>query len=337
METRNALKASLFKTLKLQVRHCWAPQDMCNKNAIRAHSLQKANILEQLVINGHVIMAEDRIIEKGEAFSVKFNEVGQNEASTFTGLCKDHDREIFSPIETAEINLQSGQHLFLLAYRSVLKKLHAISLEAVKLENIYEEQVKFGTATHKPNDPILDLVMMRLMRSYSTSLYKRIFDIAYLSQRYNVLKHELFSFEQERATIAVSGLYWLEIEKTSGTDGTGVPRLILNVFPDKHMTHIIFSYLDEDAQYVRLHLDELLNASLRRRLWSISKTIIEFCDNFVISPIYWNNLSRIRRDKIVRYYGETCINKKEYDGNIQDLCLFAPRFSQRRNMQYEDN
>ena len=54
-----------------------------------------------------------------------FKSVGRNDATTFTGLCSEHDRRMFEPIDKATINVLDEEHLFLFAYRSVLRELHA--------------------------------------------------------------------------------------------------------------------------------------------------------------------------------------------------------------------
>lgn len=324
IDTSNELKASLFRVVKAELKRCFEPHEQCNSTSIRAHSIQNKKVLDQLSQDGHVIMPQERIVEKGERVLVDFMLVGRNEASTFTGLCAQHDKEIFSPIDDFDIDIGNKQQLFLLAYRSVLKKLHSLSLETQRLEQLYEDQVKIGVATYDASNPVQKIVMTRFIRAYCTYNYKRIFDQVYLANTYDTVHHETFSFEHQAPTVAVSGLYWLEIEKPGNV--TGVPRLILNIFPIERMTHVVFSYLDEDAQYIREHLDGILNTSLKRRLWLISKTIIGACDNFVISPIFWRNLSKRRRDSIGGYYKETLLDRKEYDGNIQDLCLFTPSY-----------
>lgn len=319
MDTNDFLKNSFFKNLNTSLKRCWEPEEICNNEPIKAHSIQNSRVLEMLCSNGHVIMPQEKIVHKGEIPIVGFTEVGRNKASIFTGLCENHDKGIFSPIDDFEMSLDNSQQLFLLAYRSVFKKFYMLSLGAKIANSIYEDQVKVGRAKHKLDDRSSNQVMIHSIRAYNAYQYKKIFDTAYLENQYDVVAHEMFSFKHKKPTVAVSALYWLSIEKPNSFQ---VPWIVLNVFPTKDKTHVIFSYLFDDTEYVSSAIKDVLNTSLKRRIWSLSETIIRTTDNFVISPVVWNNLSKKRRDSIVTYYRDTLFEGQSYDGNIRNLCLF---------------
>lgn len=319
MDIDNFLKDSFFKNLKSSDKRCWAPGGNCNSKPINAHSIQNSKVLEILSLDGHVIMPKEKIVHKGEIPIVGFTEIGRGEASTFTGLCQKHDKEIFSPIDDFDIDLDNNQQLFLIAYRSIFKKYHNLVSNAISVNKIYEDQVKVGRATHDPEDLSLNWTMIQYIRAWGAYRYKGIFDGAYLAHQYDIVKHDKFSFKHKRPTVAMSALYWLEIEKP---DSAQVPWIALNIFPTQTETHIIFSYLAEDEEYIKSEIQGILNASAKRRLWQVSERIIGASENFVISPTYWNSLSKKKRDTIVTYYQDTLSDKKSFDGDIRNLCLF---------------
>ncbi len=319
MDTDNFLKSSFFKNLKTDLDRCWEPTETCNSVPIKAHSIQNSRVLDLISHNGHVIMPKERIEQKGKAFALNFGEVGRNDASTFNGLCEKHDKELFSPIDDLEIELNNYQQLFLLAYRSVLKKLYSLSLAAVKIQKIYDDQVKAGRATQNTNDPSLNITMIQFIRAYGAYVYKRQLDQAYINKEYDLLNHDAFSFRHKRPTIAVSAFYWLEIQKQNNGQ---VPWIVLNVFPKTNETCVVYSYIKEDAQYVKVETRNILNSSIKRKLQWLSKSIIESTENFALSPSFWDSLSKQKRQTIISFYRDTLIEKKPFDGDIRDLCLF---------------
>ncbi|MBI5839929.1 MAG: hypothetical protein HZB19_07480 [Chloroflexi bacterium] len=271
MNTDDFLKVSFFKNIKTTLKRCWAPNGICHSKPIKAHSIQNSRVFEILSLNGHVIMPKEKIIHKGEDLIVDFVEIGRNEASTFTGLCGKHDKELFSPIDDFEIDVSNNQQLFLIAYRSVLKKFHSLALTARGTEKIYEDQVKVGRATRDLGDPSLNLMMNQYMLAWAAYRYKEIYDEAYLACQYDIVSHGKFSFKHKKPTVAISALYWLEIAKPNSTQ---VPWIALNVFPTQTETYVVFSYLVEDAEYVKSEIEGMLNASVKRRLWQLSERII---------------------------------------------------------------
>lgn len=320
MDTNDFLKDSFFKSMKATSKRCWAPEGFCSSKPIRAHSIQNSKVLELLSSNGHLIMPQEKIVHKGEVPIVGFTEVGRNESSTFTGLCGKHDKAIFSPIDDNDIDLDNSQQLFLIAYRSIFKKYYDLVLAAIRVLAIYEDQVKVGRATHTPEDPSFNWTMIQNMRAWEAYRYKGKYDDAYLAHQYNLVKHERFSFKHKRPTIAVSALYWIEIQKSNSD--TVIPWIALNVFPTTSETHVILSYLAEDEEYVRLEMAGILNSSIKRCLWIISEKIIGSSDNFVLSPVFWTNLSKRKKDTIVTYYRDTLLDGRSFEGDIRDLCLF---------------
>ena len=95
----------------------------CSKNIINAHTISKSGSLKEISENGHVMGTKPSLssLIKSEG-KLTLEKVGINKASTFTGFCSVHDKNIFSPLEDQEINL-SDKQLFLLAYRGFCREL----------------------------------------------------------------------------------------------------------------------------------------------------------------------------------------------------------------------
>jgi hypothetical protein len=130
------------------------PGDKCPKKAIRAHSVQNNGVLDALSRSGHVVMPRLRTsFDQPPQFV--FREVGRNKATTFTGLCGEHGYALFEPIEAHPIDLGKKNHLFLLAYRAVLKEAHAARKSAIDLQLSYQKGIEKGLfPKDEPSPPL---------------------------------------------------------------------------------------------------------------------------------------------------------------------------------------
>jgi hypothetical protein len=238
---RKQLKGQIFNLHKVSVNRCFEPTEMCPKPAIRAHSIQNSVILDQLSHHGHVIMPKLHS-DRGKA-AILFAMVGRSKATTFTGLCGEHDAWIFGPIDKNPISTRDEEHLFLLAYRSVLREVHAVATGAVKNQLGYQEKVALGMI---PGDvPTGDgmRAVEFMANAYESYLYKRKFDAAYIAGQYNQVQHLCFFEFGYSPTIAVSALFSLDDIPFEGD----VARVALNVFPSETGVSIVFSFLASEA------------------------------------------------------------------------------------------
>ena len=140
---RSELTRRIFELQRVSAQKCLEPSETCFLPAIRAHSIQNASILDRLCSDGHLIMPKLKAQGVGKV-EISFESIGRNRATTFTGLCGKHDQAIFDPIENGAIDVAVEEHLFLLAYRSVLRELHATMSGAIKIQLAYQKKVELG-------------------------------------------------------------------------------------------------------------------------------------------------------------------------------------------------
>src|SRR4051812_46661660 len=72
-----------FTTYNSRFGKCLEPSMACTSEAIRAHSIQNARVIDLLETNGHVIAFRPHFSADGP--TIDFESVGRNRASTFTG------------------------------------------------------------------------------------------------------------------------------------------------------------------------------------------------------------------------------------------------------------
>jgi hypothetical protein len=316
-DKRKALKNSIFKIWNGKYLQCLEPNESCAQQPIRAHSIQNKRILEVLQCDGQVIMPRVKL-DLNLGPQIRFESVGRNIATVFTGLCRDHDTEMFAPIENDTIDVDNYLHLFLLAYRAVLKETYANVDGALKNQLAYQEKVRLKLI---PGDrPTPDGIRATgfLVNCYDTYLYKREFDQIYLSKDFRALQHHVIFLKLSAPTIAVNSLFTSadNVQNPAETE-----RIILNIFPAAQGTYVIFSYLARQELYVKPHLLEILQGDDYYRLYLISKLVLRNCENFVISSKHFETISHESREAILDYCKKT-LNEDLLDYEDKRLFLF---------------
>ncbi|KWS24588.1 hypothetical protein AL062_13110 [Pseudomonas syringae pv. syringae] len=93
----------------------------CNQ-IISAHSIQKSGQLKLIEEAGHVYRLNgDTSTLKKNGGQPNVKAIGVNNASTFFGMCQEHDNQLFSPIDNHPLRFDHEQ-VALYAYRSVCRE-----------------------------------------------------------------------------------------------------------------------------------------------------------------------------------------------------------------------
>jgi len=312
-----ALRSQFYKTLKLSYQKCLEPSMQCASKPINAHSIQNARVLSLLERRGHVIMPRQKFLESGP--SIEFEEVGRNQASTFTGLCALHDRELFQPIDTAPFDENNREQLFLLAYRSATRELYATMDGAIRLQAAYRARIDAGLDSSTEFSEAGLRATESMLKSYATWQYRDIyFDRPLLKRNWDSLRHNFFWLETQSPTIAVSSLFSFD----GVVRGGNVVRCALNIFPVSwNRTAVLFSYAKPDSQLARRQLKSILTGQSSRQKYEISKLVIGSIENFVIAPSWFDEWSQEKTTLIKRSFIQT-LYESRFLVESPDLMLF---------------
>jgi hypothetical protein len=227
---------------------------------------------------------------------IQFEDVGRNEATTFTGFCSEHDAKIFMPIEVEDFEVTNSECLFLIAYRALAKELHAQMEAAFRIQGSYNERVRLELDTGNEPEPVGMLALGYMIQSFATYEYKLLFDQALVSHDYSRVVHDVISIEHDLPAIAVCSLF------SFAQHGNDV-RIALNVLPlNAGESVAVFSYLTSDASLARALLNPILSSTGFQQRYFISKQILNSCQNFVVSPIHFDKWSGEKRDAICDYF-----------------------------------
>ena len=251
--------AYFFRVHGSSTKTCYEPQEKCQRTAIRAHSIPSSTVLSRLASGGHVVMPHMKLKFPPPA-EISFRPVGRNNATTFTGLCDQHDNAIFRPIDESLPTIDDPEHLFLLAYRAVLREYHVVLQNAIRFQATYQKRVEVGLS---PGDSPCDFGMFvtpHLANFFECYEYKRLYDNAYLQQHWQTLDHEILMLRDQQPSIAVSSMFSLDDIPAPET-----PRVTLSVFPIDNAVVVVFSSAQSDAPFVRHHRSQWTVEDLQGR------------------------------------------------------------------------
>ena len=86
-----------------------------------------------------------------------------------------------------------------------------------------------------------------------------------------------------------------------------VPRIAFSIFPNESNVTVVFSSTHLDWPYVSAYLDRIFNATSFYQRYLISKLILQSCDNFVISPDYFDLMPTTQQGKLCQFYTDTIL------------------------------
>ncbi|MDY6953310.1 MAG: hypothetical protein SWE60_17515 [Thermodesulfobacteriota bacterium] len=311
LETRN----HFFKVHGISTESCHEPKENCRQKAIRAHSIPCATVIDRLAREGHVVMPQLRLKTPPPA-EIQFKRVGVKKASTFTGLCAQHDNDIFRIIDDDLPDLTNNAHLFLLAYRAALREYHVVLQNALRFQTTYQKRVEVGLSPGTEPCRFGMFATSHLCNAFESYEYKRHFDLAYLANDWSQLKHYVVILRNQSPTIAVSSMFSLD-----DFDAPETPRVTLSVYPTETDVAVVFSATLNDAPFVDEYLHRLLISKSYYQKYLLSKLVLQSCDNLVIDPQYYDSMSQEQKEAIEQFNIDT-VNSNIEDHEDERLFLF---------------
>ena len=231
---------------------------------------------------------------------ISFKRVGKNNATTFSGLCARHDNDLFQAVDDDLPDINNKNHLFLLAYRAVLREYHVVLQNAVRFQSTYQKEVEVGLSSGHEPSRLGMIATAHLLNAREFYKFKRYFDCDYLSENWSRLEHHVLLLENQSPSIAVSSLFSLD-----DVDAPDTPRVALSVFPIRTDVAVVLSAISRDMPFVRAFLHPLLTGEPYLQRYLLSKLVLESCDNFVIAPAYYDSMPQESKEAIAQFYVDT--------------------------------
>jgi hypothetical protein len=268
----------------------------CTTKVIKAHTISKSGSLKQIAENGHVMGTRTSLNEliKTEGVLVT-KKVGINDASTFTGFCSYHDKELFAALEDRKITL-SNEQLFLLAYRSTSRELYAkeeqlLGIDFMKISDRGQpRQVQEIIQKEAKRQEVGIKLALDELNSIKNEM-----DTLLLSRRFDEMNHFVIELS-DVPDILVSGSTQPEFDfsgarlQNLGLRGGKLSHLIYNAISYENKGCFVFSWLSMHNKICKRFIDSLTSLAPKDLSTALVKYCYTFCENTWASPVWWDNL-----------------------------------------------
>ena len=273
----------------------------CN-NIIDAHSIQKNGSLSAISENGKVYAISKNIGDiKKHSGKLVFIKDGIGKVSTFRGFCKEHDNELFEPIDKSPL-LPTDKQICLYAYRSICRELF-VKENALALMD--------GQMNQLANNKALYELFTGVKRRTSFGLnnlkrHKKEYDLSLKDKLYADIKSVLFTSPQ-KLSVAFSGLFYPDMDfkgrklQDLGDEASSLDLITFCSAPMNTGWGFLFSW-HKNSSIVCVELMRSLttvvhdNGVLSDYLFRL---VISNCENIAISPSWWESLPNKHRECVI--------------------------------------
>lgn len=311
----NAALAKFFDLRKQGYSRCLHYSMDCRRDAIRAHSIQNGKVLDLLQRENHVTVPKHKIVA-GTAVA-EFGLIGRNQASTFTGLCAEHDAELFKLADTLPLDTGNNKQLNQYAYRAVMREFHTCVEGGGRFFALEAENIKAGvTKANTPNAAGIAAIEFS-MRAWRVFRYRtKNFDTPMLEGKDSPIEHHVILLENQTPTVAVSSLFGVGTEPNN--DIVGAMLTVVPVSANK--TVAIVSYASAQSEAVKKGLPNLFDVNTVKKT-ALSETILQRVENFVLAPMFYDAWTEEKKKNVQKFFDTSVAQAVEPPAG-QDLLLF---------------
>jgi len=293
-----------------KTKKCSAPQSLlheCSSKIINAHTVSKSSSLKTIAKNGHVLKIS--LDEKSKPTpKIVLDEIGINNASTFTGFCSVHDKKIFAPIEDEPFK-PIPLHCFLVTYRGLAKELFSKDYAS----KAFEFMKTLDRGKNVPSQVFIQTTANSLVGSNDLTTsdlnyIKSKLDTMLTSNDYSDLNYVVFTLDSPppiMGSAIVGPTFDFNGDKAQdiSSNPSDMPDYIaINSFASEGKGYIVLSWLSEHSKtcskLIRQFRDKKLTAD------SLAAFMMLLIENIYISPSWWSSLNSNTQSVIKRLYSQ---------------------------------
>lgn len=308
--------SKIFSVKKCYAKNIFSGE--CSKKIIKAHTVSKSGSLKKISSISGNVMGLNKKFSFSRNYS-SFNdlkEIGLNKASTFSGFCSNHDKNIFSPIED-KLLAPDPEQCLLLAYRGLIYELYAKEY-AINHNDFLRE-------FDKGKDILTQIQMQKELDIHKDASLVSISDINYIKERieksllnknYSNFSHLVINLLNTPNILTSSSLLPdIDFNGNLVQDITDVnshmATLMINCVCSDEKGFFIFSWHKDDNDICHKFCDTLISLGNKE----IGNALLRFCfshiENIFSSPQWWKNLSDQKKGKIKKMIGMGFMESKD--------------------------
>lgn len=294
-----------FKKAKKKI--CAAPKEhpiSCEGQIIKAHTVSKSSSLKKIAKDSHVYKTLPDVLDIHRANGRPSPKLeGINDASTFTGFCQKHDRELFSPIENQEFNW-TDERVFLVAYRAFCYEWHA--------KNSVSGLEDFFKSLDAGRHPIEQIYMQGWFRDFfigtnaavkDQKTYKNDFDRMLLSQDYSKIIWVGFEFDKPPSVMGAGG--FCPLQDFAGnrlqdlTDLSVISQPIYySSFSSGNRGIFCLAWIDGYGDACNKFVNSFLEIEDENKPDEIIALLFDHSENLFLAPDWWEGLTEEQQENL---------------------------------------
>jgi len=273
----------------------------CSPRIVSAHTISKSGSLKQIAEDGHVMGSKvtlSALIENSGRLTL--SKVGINKASTFTGFCARHDKQLFAPLEDHPVIL-SDQQLFLLAYRSISRELF--------FKETNSRTADLMRQADRGMEEVLQFMVQQTASGFAAGVDLALKELNFIKTKMDeILKSSEFSkmhhFVVELSSIPsilVSSSTQPEFDfngtrlQSFGRAESPMNHIIFNCISYDNAGCFVFSWIEEHNEICRKFIDTLACLEKFELANALVRFSYSYAENTWASPAWWRS-----RDELVK-------------------------------------
>lgn len=291
------IRHQLFQPLR-GTRICLHPnQSSCSGPIVQAHSISKQATLQYLATDGHVLK-----IDYANGLPA-VTRVGIQIATTFTGFCRLHDKQLFSPIEDEPFTGQPKQ-CFLHAFR------------ALAMDQLHKTGGSRGVPSLRQHDRGYGLDKQIFVQSLASaaqrafdagasiaSATKRRFDQILLKQDFEAVQYVVGQYSR-RPPVACSTIVGPKYDFQGNhlqdlMGGTQPAWLTFHSFGDGDRGVFLFVWDRQSSSVAKRFVDSFNSVPSAARADALLRLMLVFSDNVMLAPAWWLTLRERQQQAIL--------------------------------------
>lgn len=313
----NQIKGAFFNSLMIENRKCIYPG--CIEKAIHSHSIQRSYLSKLADSTSHLIKLSFKpLFGEHSGIDVVAERIGVSDASTFMGFCKNHDKELFKPIENGEtISISNAEQMFLFLYRSICR-------EFVECRNGYQSVIHYSdelkSKVQITDEHVLFLIKyayLQYLEFFWIEKIKQVYDLKLSLKEYSPRPFVYKSLEMDYIPVYVNAFFVLQgargdIEYENDIQKKMPYFFCINAIPSNNRLVILYCYIKDQEEDLKPVLRRLNTSDKTELELFLSDMILRNSDNIIFSPDYWARFTEDKQNKIKEFVYKSTNDRKCY-------------------------
>jgi hypothetical protein len=275
----------------------------CNE-IISAHSIQKRGQLGLIAESGHVYrLNADLSTLKGTGGKPLPKKIGVNRASTFPGMCKQHDNKLFAPIDDRPLAIDHHQ-VALYAYRSICREYFVKENASISLT----EMLGHPGLTSEQSQLLAGAAYGQSLGFERLKRHKLIYDGCLAANDFTGLKFIVFG-STSRCSLQASGLIFPDFDfqgrqlQDLGPETRDLDLLVFFTAPTEYGWAFVLAWHESSDLSCQRFAYSLAKSG--RDGGKIEDMLLRFslacCENHAIRISWWDSLLTVAKNQAIDF------------------------------------